>query len=106
MQRRADREDGVRRCAPNHPRRLLGASAEHGASGPAAEALQHARSHEPAVPAIWEAMADVAALSATGKRGLGGSALPLRVCLLALLWGIWDGKRACEGGEEALHCCF
>ena len=51
-------------------------------------------------------MADVAALSATGKRGLGGSALPLRVCLLALLWGIWDGKRACEGGEEALHCCF
>lgn len=42
--------------------------AEHGASGPATQALQHARSHEPAVPAIWEAMADVAALSQTGER--------------------------------------
>ncbi len=40
--------------------------AEHGAAGPAASALQHARSHEPAVPTIWEAMAEVAALSSTG----------------------------------------
>ena len=40
--------------------------AEHGAAGPASSALQHARSHEPAVPTIWEAMADVAALSPSG----------------------------------------
>ncbi|KAL4853629.1 Tetratricopeptide repeat protein SKI3 [Chlorella vulgaris] len=40
--------------------------AEEGAAGPAASALQHARSHEPAVPGIWEAMAEVAALSSTG----------------------------------------
>lgn len=46
---------------------LLSDCAEHGASGPAAQALQHARSHEPAVPAIWEAMADVAALSPSGR---------------------------------------
>jgi hypothetical protein len=44
----------------------LSLPAEHGASGPAVAALQHARSQEPAVPAIWEAMADVAALSSTG----------------------------------------
>ena len=52
------------------------ARAEHGAVGLASAALQHARSQEPAVPAIWEAMADAAGLSPTGERGGTGGGFP------------------------------
>ena len=73
----ATREYALSRALQLNPRcvpawvalaRLYG---EAGAAGPAAAALQHARSHEPAVPAIWEAMADVAGLSATGEEASG-----------------------------------
>lgn len=75
--------------------------AEHGAAGKAAAALQAARSHEPAVPAIWEAMADVAALSPTGAHGWGRG---LPVCLPGALSLAAAGNRRLQSCNHPSPC--